>query len=300
MKYYEVNFHIHINDRIGFAAEYDTDKEMFVRDVRDLIAAYAGETGFETFEDTTDGLKGYVQTSIFDAEALAQAMEDMPFEDVTITYDVTEAKNKDWNEQWENEGFEPITVKDMCVIHDGRHLPDGNNYAISVEIDAKLAFGTGTHETTRMMVEALLDVELTGKTVLDCGCGTGILGIVALKRGASMVTGYDIDEWSVDNTRHNAVINMVDDKYEWLLGDASVLDNIKKRYDIVIANINRNILIADMPRFRNMMSAGACLMLSGFYTEDMDMLKEKAETLGLQLESYKTDNNWACMTFRLI
>ena len=298
MKYYEVDFHIHIKT-LNEPEGCGPDCGMLLQDVRDIIAANAGETGFETFEDTDDGIKGYVRTDMFDAGALAQSMEDLPFGNISVTYDVREAEDKDWNEQWEKEGFEPIIVNGMCIIHDGRHLPEKTDYETSVEIDARFAFGTGTHETTRMMVQALTETELAGKSVLDCGCGTGILGIVALKRGAAMATGYDIDEWSVDNARHNAIINMVGHRYEALLGDASVLDGITRKYDVVTANINRNILLADMPKFRNMMAEKARLLLSGFYIEDIDVLKEKAEEHGLQFERYENDNNWACMALRL-
>ena len=299
MKYYEVDFKITVNRPEAAAGDCGTDYGTLWGDVRDIIAANAGEAGFETFEDTDSGLKGYVRTDLFDAVALAQAVEDMPFDGVDVTYSVAEAEDRDWNEEWEKEGFEPVIVSDRCVIHDGRHLPAGGGYEVSVEIDARLSFGTGTHETTRMMAQALMELELGGKKVLDCGCGTGILGIVALKRGAAKVTGYDIDEWSVDNARHNAVINMVDARFEPLLGDASVLDGITERYDVVTANINRNVLLADMPSFRRMMAPGARLLLSGFYTEDTGMLKEKAAGLGLTVERQATDNNWACMTFIL-
>lgn len=283
MKYYEVDFNICTNGCVR------------LEDARDLTAALAGETGFETFEDTDTGVRGYVQTALFDEEALKEIIGCFPMEGVTITYIVRKAEDKDWNEQWENEGFEPIIIDRRCVIHDGRHLPDDDAYPVSVEIDAHLAFGTGTHETTRMMVAALLDLELEGKNVLDCGCGTGILGIVALKHGAGSVTGYDIDEWSVDNSRHNAIINNVDSRHESLHGDSSVLGYIEKRFDVVTANINRNILLNDMPRFCNAMVEGGILLLSGFYREDVATLTEKALGLGLSLASSTSDNDWACI-----
>lgn len=297
MRYYEVDFHI----QLGTEGHTDTDApgaDMLFQSVRDVIAASAGEAGFETFEDTADGIRGYVQTAMFDREALEQALEYLPFENTSITFDVREAENKNWNEAWENEGFEPIAIDRRCVIHDGRHVPADNSFGISVEIDARMAFGTGTHETTRMVVAALLDMNLEGKSILDCGCGTGILGIVALKRGAGSATGYDIDEWSADNARHNAVINGVDEHYTPLLGDASVLQNMDEKFDIVVANINRNILLEDMPRFRKVMKNGALLILSGFYKEDIPMLEAKAACLGLKSTATREDNGWACMVLR--
>ena len=277
-------------------------------DACDVLAAMAGEAGFETFEETENGLKGYVQQSLFDEETLRATIADFPFEGVSITYDIHEAEDRDWNEQWEQEGFEPIVISGekpevsgerypTIVIHDGRHLPESMpDDAIAIEIDAKLAFGTGTHETTRMICGTLLSIP-SPLRVLDCGTGTGILSITALKLGAAQAVGYDIDEWSVDNARHNAVINFVDDRFESLLGDASILNKVEGTFDLVLANINRNILLADMPMFREKMTSGAKLILSGFYTEDAPMLVDKAKTLGLTLQQQKEDQNWCCLVF---
>ena len=162
-----------------------------------------------------------------------------------------------------------------------------------IEIDARLAFGTGTHETTRMVCSTLLTLPLDGKRVLDCGCGTGILGIVAMKLGASACTAYDIDEWSVDNTRHNAVINQVD--ITPLLGDATILNKVEGYFDLVTANINRNILLNDLPTFRSKMAEGAYLVLSGFYTADIPLLLNKAEECGLRMVSQLEENGWASL-----
>jgi len=279
------------------------------QDAQDILSALAGEAGFETFEETVTGLKGYVQQALFDEEALKQVLDSFPFENVTLTYSIQEAEDKDWNEQWEQEGFEPISLplppskrKGNLIIHDGRHLPsdiDLQPSAIMIEIDAHLAFGTGTHETTRMICGMLLDMQLQDQRVLDCGCGTGILGICALKLGAASVVGYDIDEWSADNTRHNAVINRVDDRLSSLCGDASVLSGFDAEFNVVMANINRNILLNDMERFRSVMAPKAQLILSGFYKNDCALLESKAQTLGLSLKATRTDGDWACLLFSL-
>ena len=277
MKYFEVDFTI---------SPYSVDAS-------DVLAAMAGEAGFETFEETVTGLKGYVQQSLFDVSVLKTALEDFPFEDTTISYDIREAEDRDWNEQWEQEGFEPIVISENLIIHDGRHLPDSTP-DIAIEIDAKLAFGTGTHETTRMICSTLLELQPKGR-VLDCGTGTGILSICALKLGAQEAIGYDIDEWSVDNARHNAVINQIDNRFTSLLGDASILNKVEGTFDLVMANINRNILLNDMPQFVSKMNADATLILSGFYTDDCQTLIEKAQTLGLTLQQQKEDQKWACL-----
>lgn len=277
MKYFEVEFTI----------------SPFSADAADLLASLAGEAGFETFEETAGGLKGYVQQNLFDEATLQTCINDFPFDGVSIIYNVREAEERDWNEQWEQEGFEPIIIADgKMAIHDGRHLPEGNA-EISIEIDAKLAFGTGTHETTRMICKELL-THAKGR-VLDCGTGTGILSICALKLGATEAVGYDIDEWSVDNARHNAVINRVDDRFTSLLGDAGILDSIDGVFDLVLANINRNILLADMPKFVSKMHKGSLLILSGFYSVDCEILIKKAHSIGLELVSQAVDQDWACM-----
>ena len=311
MKYFEVEFTI----------------LPFSTDAADLLAAIAGEAGFETFEETSTGLKGYIQQDLLDVSTLQTSLNDFPFEGISISYDIRPAEDRDWNEQWEQEGFEPIVVKcgmrnvegPVIVIHDGRHLPETMpTGAIPIEIDAKLAFGTGTHETTRMICSELISFHIPHSTfhnqepsfhiphstfhkirVLDCGTGTGILSICALKLGAAEAIGYDIDEWSVDNARHNAVINQVDDRFTSLLGDASILNKVEGSFNLVLANINRNILLADMESFRGKMAPGASLILSGFYTEDCEMLIEKAKTLGLKLTKQKEDQNWACLVFSL-
>ena len=282
MKYYETEFII-------------KGDESLMQDSRDILAAMAGEVGYESFEDTDSGLKGYIQQDALDEDELAMIIKDFPFDGMTVTYSTREAEYRDWNEQWENEGFEPIFITDNCVVHDGRHLPDGPVETM-VEIDAKLAFGTGTHETTKMVARQLIKTNPKGKRVLDCGCGTGILGIIALKLGAESVVGYDIDEWSADNARHNAVINGVGDYYDALLGDAGILD-ASLSFDIILANINRNILIADMPIWQPLLNKGGRLIVSGFYSSDVDALIAKASTLGLALESRHNDGEWECLCF---
>lgn len=287
MKYYEVNFKI----------------QPLSQDARDILAAMAGEAGFETFEDTEEGLKGYVQQTLFDEDTLGQALQFFPIENTNIIYNVAEAEDKDWNEQWEQEGFDPIIIADgKMVIHNGRHLPaiiEKDTGVQLIEIDAHLAFGTGTHETTQMICATLLEESMKDKTVLDAGCGTGILGIAALKLGAKGVTAYDIDEWSADNTRHNAVINQVDEHITTMCGDASLLDSIDEHFDYVLANINRNILLQDMGRFRKVMKSNGTLIMSGFYTEDIPLLEAKGKELGLALVSQRENNHWASIIMRV-
>lgn len=288
MKYFVANF------KIECGAE-------LMQPARELLSAAACEAGFEAFEDTDDGLLGYVQRPMYDKEALDAAIADYMPEGAAVSYAVEEVPDQNWNQGWEDEGFEPIGVSDNLVIYDAKHTDRemfaGDDGVMRIFIEARNAFGTGTHQTTRMILRRLLAMDVQGKSVLDCGCGTGILGITASRLGANPVLGYDIDEWSADNAQHNAALNGVENM-SVMLGDASVLNNVAERFDVVIANINRNILIADMPAFRAHMKEGAQLILSGFYEADVPMIEAAAKEHGLSLCDVVTDEEWACALFK--
>ena len=267
MKYIKVDFDIHSNFGV----------ELSIQDAKDLLAAMTGEIGFESFEETENGLIGYIQEPFFNNKSIQMLLDDFPLADACISFHSKVAEYKDWNSEWEENGYEPIIIDNKCIIHDTKHTVN-ENYNIDITIDAKLAFGTGTHQTTRMIVTQLLNMNITGKKVLDCGCGTGILSFVAVESGASGATGYDIDEWSVNNAIHNAELNNII-SFETLLGDASLLGNkITGPFEIVIANINRNILQTDMSAFVSVMTSDATLILSGFYDEDSVLLINQAKT----------------------
>lgn len=265
---------------------------------RDIIASLAAEAGFESFEEKGDSLYGYVQQDLLNESLLKSLLANFPIEGVTVSYTIKEAEYRNWNEQWEQQGFEPIVIGNQCVIHDPNHQIDNDQkpFPIDITIEAHQAFGTGTHETTQMIVGELLKMNLKGKRVLDCGCGTGILGIVASKCGAQDIVGYDIDEWSVDNAQHNAELNDVKNM-EVLEGDRHVLSHISGVFDVVLANINRNILIEDMPAMKDVMNHGATLILSGFYDKDGFMIAEKAGNLGLSLTKTEGSNKWCMLVF---
>lgn len=288
MKYFVANFKI----------ECETE---LMQPARELLSAAACEAGFEAFEDTDDGLLGYVQRQMYDKEALDAAIADYMPEGAAVSYAVEEVPDQNWNQGWEDEGFEPIGVSDNLVIYDAKHTDRemfaGDDGVMRIFIEARNAFGTGTHQTTRMILRRLLAMDVQGKSVLDCGCGTGILGITASRLGANPVLGYDIDEWSADNAQHNAALNGVENM-SVMLGDASVLNNVAECFDVVIANINRNILIADMPAFRAHMKQGAQLILSGFYEADVPMIEAAAKEHGLSLCDVVTDEEWACALFK--
>jgi ribosomal protein L11 methyltransferase len=265
---------------------------------RDLVADTAAEAGFESFEDTPQGLRGYVQKNLLDRSKLDDNLKDFLLENTTITYTLGDVENKDWNEQWEEAGFAPVYIDNRIVILDARRgKQDFSPDAIPIYIYARQAFGTGTHQTTKMIISTLLNIPLQGKRILDCGCGSGILSITASKLGAEEVIGYDIDEWSVDNTRHNAEQNQVSNLTVFH-GNASVLNRVSGLFDVVLANINRNALIQDMPAIAAVMAPGATLVISGFYEEDVPKLLKAANDLNLHEEKRLTQDNWCCLEFR--
>ena len=291
MKYLVATFEINTNEQL-------------IQACRDLLADSAAAAGFESFEDTENGIKAYVQKDLFDKETLDACIANFPIEGVSISYQMDEAEDKDWNQEWEEQGFAPICINKQVVIYDAKHPElyqkeqvEKESDALEIGIEAQLAFGTGNHETTRMIVATLLKMNLRMKRVLDCGTGTGILGIVASKLGAKDIIGYDIDEWSVQNAFHNAQLNDVENM-EVLNGNASVINHISGIFDFVLANINRNILLEDMKMFRSVMADGSYLILSGFYEEDIPILLTKAEEMGLQEVERHTDNNWACLVLK--
>lgn len=291
MKYYITHFDIHTENAAHESAET-------IAIAKDLIAGIMGECGYESFEETTNGVDGYIQTNLYDEENVNGTLEYFPMDNIHITFTTEDTEDKNWNETWENTGFEPITVGNI-YIHDTIHTSGANdilpdNSLIDITIDTKQAFGTGTHETTKMIVEKLQGIELNDKSVLDCGCGTGILSIVAAKCGAKDITGYDIDEWSVRNTLHNANINNTEN-IKVKLGDVNVLDSINESFDVILANINRNILINDMPKIRQKLKSDGIVIISGFYEEDVTTIEDNFRKLGLVCMTKKTTNRWTMM-----
>ena len=234
----------------------------YSRDAADILMALVADAGLESFVDTPQGVKGYVQTGLFERSVLDSLTDIFPMNGVKVTYRLAEAEDKNWNEEWERNGFEPVRIADRILIHS----PEHHNLSpaeYDIVIDPHQAFGTGTHHTTGMILERLLGMDLGHKTVLDAGCGTGVLGIFCTLKGAKSVWAYDIDRWSVDNTKENMLLNGVKNM-EVVEGNASILQG-KDAFDLILANINRNILLADLPSFVSVMHAGSQMILSGFY-----------------------------------
>ena len=263
--------------------------------VNDVLAAILGEVGFESFVECEGGLTAYIQQTLCDENAIKIAIAEFPLPDTDITYTYTEAEDKDWNEEWEKNFFQPIIIGNRCVIHSTFHQ-DVPKAEYDIVINPQMAFGTGHHETTSLIIGELLDSDLQGKSLLDMGCGTSILAILARMRGASPCTAIDIDEWCVRNSLENIELNGVDN-IAVSQGDASSLKS-KGPFDMVIANINRNILLADMKHYIARMNPGAELLMSGFYIDDIPVIREEAERNGLHFVHHREKNRWAAVKFR--
>lgn len=262
--------------------------------ITDVLAALMAEIGFESFVPCESGTQAYIQKTLFDEEALKNVLADFPIPDTDIAYTLSEPEDKDWNEEWEKNFFQPIVIGERCVIHSTFHT-DYPKAEYDIVINPQMAFGTGHHETTNSIIAELLDADLKGKSVLDMGCGTSILAILASMRGANPVTAIDIDDWCVNNSRDNIALNHIDN-ITVELGDASLLHG-RAPFDVIIANINRNILLADMPAYTACMHSGSELYMSGFYMEDIPAIREKAESLGLEFTHHREKNRWVAVKF---
>ncbi len=260
----------------------------------DILAALLADIGFESFVPGDNGMDAYVPHSLYDADAIAAAVAEFPVKGYAIAYDSEFIEGEDWNAEWEKNYFRPIVLGDECVIHSTFHtnVPEAR---YDILIDPKMAFGTGYHQTTCHMLRAILGSDMTGKSVLDMGCGTALLAILARKHGAAEVTAIDIDEFAYENAKENIELNGTPD-IDVRLGGAEAIKE-SDSFDYVIANINRNILLADIKNYVKAMHVGSQLFISGFYTDDMEALKEEASRNGLQYAGYAEDNRWAMMKF---
>ncbi len=262
----------------------------------DVLAALLADTGFESFVPEEDGMSAYAPQALYDADAVAAVVAGFPLEGFEITYDSEFIEGEDWNAEWEKNYFQPIVLGEECVIHSTFHK-DVPKARYDILIDPKMAFGTGYHQTTCHMLRAILAQDMTGNSVLDMGCGTALLAILARKHGASNVVAIDIDEFAYENARENIVLNGTPD-IEVRLGGAEAIKP-SDSFDYVIANINRNILLADIKNYVRAMHPGSQLFISGFYTEDIEVLKEEAARHGLQYIDSAEDNRWAMVRFGL-
>jgi ribosomal protein L11 methyltransferase len=256
----------------------------------EILIAELGEAGFESFVEEEDGITAYIQQVDWRKDILKEVriISSDAFE---ISYRMEKIEQVNWNLAWEK-NFEAINVNEQCVVRAPFHPKTDAEYEIIIE--PKMSFGTGHHETTFMMLQFILENDFKGKSVLDMGCGTAVLAILAKMRGASMVDAIDIDEWCYENSLENTMRNGCDD-ISVILGDATAIP--KQKYHTVIANINRNILLNDLETYKESMIGGGALYLSGFYAEDLPIISDACNKLGFSFVEKKEKNKWIAAKF---
>jgi len=249
----------------------------YSEDMGDILSAMLGEADYDSFENTEAGIKAYIQEEKYDEEQLKSVLDNFFVPDVTFAYTVNELENKDWNEEWEKTSFSPILEEKF-----------------GIKLNPRMAFGSGSHETTFMLTEYLMKQNLSGKAVLDMGCGTGVLGIAMAKSGAESVVAIDIDDMSVANAKENFELNGITNATV-LLGDAS---KIEGKYDMIVANIHKNILINDMRTYFEHLNRGGILLMSGFLSDDTDDIVEHAKSMCMSVLDILSNNGWEAVAVK--
>lgn len=258
---------------------------------REILIAVLSDLTFESFNESEDCVMGYIPGESVYLSEIKEITTTLPFS-VDIENEMIPDQN--WNEVWEKNYFKPLLIGNRCLVRAPFHT-EYEPAEFELVIEPKMAFGTGNHETTTLVAEQILKMDLEGKTVLDMGCGTGILGMLASLKGAKSVTAIDIDTWSFESTVENSRLNNIFN-IEAKLGDASLLGS--ETYKIIFANIQKNVIIKDLPAYNSVLQSGGNIYLSGFYTQDMPDIKRKAESLGLIETGYQEKNNWVVYSFK--
>ena len=278
MTYYEFDF------------TYDTSLDIEI--VNDVLAAELGEIGFESFTSDEKGLQGFIPGTLYNIAHVEEKLAAFPLEGTTIHYSARPVEDKDWNEEWEKNYFQPIHIGNECQIRASFH-PQEPGFRHNILIDPKMAFGTGNHETTYLMIQAMLASDLKGQEVLDMGCGTAVLAILAHQQGAKRIVAIDIDEWAYNNALENIHLNQAEE-IQVLLGGAERIAETGT-YDTILANINRNILLHDIHHYAQALKEGGQLIMSGFYEEDCPMLEAECRQWGLEPIDRASRNKWTRM-----
>lgn len=259
----------------------------------DVLMAGMADLGFDTFEETETGFEAYIPERMYNQELLQNLVQEVSGEfSVHFTEEIIPARN--WNEVWEKNYFKPLVIRDQVVVR----APFHTEYPVArheIVIEPNMAFGTGNHETTSLMMEVMLDMDLDGKSLLDMGCGTGILAVLAAMRGADPVTAVDIDEWSYTATLENSLLNNTP-QVRALLGDAGLLGS--ECFDVILANIQKNVILVDLAKYRSVIHSGGEILLSGFYAADMDDILKEAARLGLEFVNFREKNKWVVVRLR--
>jgi ribosomal protein L11 methyltransferase len=262
--------------------------------LREILIAELAQFPYDSFEETNDGLNAYIPSLQYKENDI-KALSIVANSDISIEFTSEIIPDQNWNEIWEKHFFNPIVIEDKCVVKSPFHS-DAPETEYTILIEPKMAFGTGHHETTGLMIKHILELDIKGKTVLDMGCGTGILGILCAQKKAQRVTGIDIEEWAYNNANENIAMNNID-SMEVHCGDASLLGN--ENYDVILANINRNILLEDISKYVKVLNDNGILLLSGFYNSDIDCINDECSKHNLKKISVKEDNNWIAVAYIL-
>jgi ribosomal protein L11 methyltransferase len=257
----------------------------------DVLIAQLSELEFESFVETDTGFDAYIQENVFDEKQLQDLFDNFSSE-LKISYSKNIIPKQNWNKEWES-NFNPIDIDGKCFIRAPFHEKP-QNYAFDIIIEPKMSFGTGHHNTTQLMIQKLMNLTVENKSVLDMGCGTGVLAIVASMMGANPITAIDIDEWSIENTIENLAKNNINN-VNVKKGNAQIL--AEKTFNTILANINKNVLLADMAVYAKSLEKNGNLVLSGFFETDVAELTSKAQELGLKFEGKAVENQWTMLYF---
>lgn len=264
-----------------------------IQSFNEIIIAKLGNIGYDSFIENENGVVAYISENLFDKNELELIKNTLP-SDFSFKYEFKIMEEKNWNEEWES-NYEPVLISDKCYIRAPFH-PKISDIPYEIIIEPKMSFGTAHHETTSMMIELILTENIKDKKVLDMGCGTFILGILAKKLGAAHITGIDNDIWAYNNAVENLRNNDIYSDFEIFHGDAGLL-NYDNKFDIIFANINRNILLEDIKHYSKVLSDNGILLLSGFYKEDLDAIENECLKYQIELVRYLTKNNWIAARF---
>ena len=252
----------------------------------DILVARLNEIEFESYCEDENGLRAYVQTHLFDENAVKEIINEVA-KSCDLSFTISKVKQENWNEKWEN-NFEPVHINDKCVIRAHFHAPF-HDFEHEIIITPKMSFGTGHHETTALVMNEMFEIDFTDKSVLDMGTGTGVLAILAAKLGATSLIGIDFDKWAYENSVENAQINAIS-TINFMHGDAILIGD--ETFDIILANINRNIILQDIAIYVKAMNTNSEIIFSGFLKKDIPLILEKSKQLGLDLVASKHKNKW--------
>lgn len=260
--------------------------------ITDVLSYQLGDIGFDSFIATPTGVEAYIPERDFSEEKLIELINDLLI-DAKVVYEFKVLEDKNWNEEWEKNYFSPLIVSDKCLVRSSFHVVE-QKYEHEIVIDPKMAFGTGHHQTTFLMLQEILTLDLKNKSILDMGCGTAVLAILAAKMGATRVVAIDFDEWACNNAKENILLNE-QPNIDVRLGTVDQIND--EDFDFIFANINRNVLLQDIQEYANSLKSNGTLIMSGFYLEDVPILKIECEKNNLTYQKLEQKDNWTAVVF---